>query len=439
MTHLKSAYLHSLAGVGLVALTGVTTGILSSRTLGAQGRGELTALLLLPGLLGPLGITGISQAVGYLDSPARNTGKSIAGPALAAALCAGCLIALCLLPFLALLLPNLRRSLLVPAALCLVYLPLGFIYAVLRGADLAAGRFRTYNLLQVSVGIGQVAFMLLFLGIGRPSPATFAAAVVLAVVAVLVARSPVLYRMIARADLTSANLRLVLIKAWRFVQPELSGLALLRCDVLLLARLVSTEALGLYTVAMAVAFGQALTANPLAQVCFHSTSSAPTRAAATEALARQFRLLQILFIGMAGLVVAIAPTLIRLGFGPRFLGSARSAVILVLAMTVWSCSQLLEGGLRGMDLARLCSWANLAGLAVLVACAGSLVHAFGIAGMAVAMLAGQTASLAAKLILMRRTLGCDLSPFWVFSRRGLEEIWAMARLHVRRLEAVGSV
>ena len=430
---LRSAYFYSMAGVGAVALAGITTGILSSRTLGAKGRGELTALLLLPGLVGRLGNIGMSQAVGFLDSPARNDPRQAAGAALVSGFGIGSALFVCLLPFLSLLLPNLPGDMILPAAICLLYIPLNFIYSVLLGADLAAGDFRSYNLLQVSAGAGQVIFMTIFWRMGRASATTFGVAVVLSVSIVLLARTPTLARMLSLGGITRAAAGRVLLKAWQFAQPELAGLALLRCDVLLLARMVSNEALGLYTVAMAVAFGQALIANPLAQVCFHSTSSATDRAAAIDSLARQFRFLQILFLAIAGIAIAIAPTLIRAAFGARFSASAPAARILILGMTVWSCSQILEGGLRGMDLARLCSWSNLLGLGALLASAGVLVRTFGIAGMATAMLAGQGASFAAKLFLLRRTAHCRIANFWAFSLAGLDEFRAVASLQVRHL------
>src|SRR5258708_1803607 len=128
-----SKYFYSLAATGIIALAGVTTGVLSTRLLGASGRGELTALLLLPGLVGRLGNVGMLQAVAFLDSPSRRLkpAERVPAAALIAALGAGCLLALLLLPFLSFLLPNLSSGLLIPASLCLLYIPLNFVFSVL--------------------------------------------------------------------------------------------------------------------------------------------------------------------------------------------------------------------------------------------------------------------------------------------------------------------
>jgi O-antigen/teichoic acid export membrane protein len=445
---LATAYLYSLAGVGLVALTGVVTGVLSSRTLGPIGRGELTALLLLPGLFGSLGNPGISQAVGYLDAPSRNRSNPFAGAALIAAFGIGLILCLCLLPFLWLLLPNLPGNMLLPAAICLLAIPISFAYSAMRGSELASGHFRSYNLLQVCVGAGQVLFMLLFWGVGEASAATFALAVVLAVSVVLLARVHIVVRLFLSGRVSCRAVVAVLRKMWEFTQPELAGLVLLRCDVLLLAPLISNERLGFYTVALALAFGQAFIASPMSQVCFHSTSSAPDRESAVSMLARQFRIFQVLFFAVAVLGISIAPALIRIAFGSKFVASVPAARILILSMAIWSCSQILEGGLRGLDLTRLCVLSNLLGLIVILSCSPWLVRTFGIDGMAAAALGAQVASLISKLWMLRLRTGCELRAFWAFSSSGVGEVVSTITTEIQvifnsrraeSLETVGSL
>jgi O-antigen/teichoic acid export membrane protein len=421
----QSAYFYSLAATGMIALAGIATGVLSTRLLGARGRGELTALLLLPGLIGRLGNVGMLQAVAFLDNPARNQKPTDRIPAVAliAALGMGCLFVLLLLPFLSFLLPNLSSDLLIPAGLCLLYVPFNFAFSVLLGEHMAEGNFAAYSMRQVLVGLAQLTLMTAFWRAQVASPTTFGLAVVLAVVVVLLGDVSSLRRITNAGQMTWNSAMRVLAKAWEFTKPELAGLALLRCDVLLLARLVSNEDLGFYSVALAVAMGQAVTASPLAQICFHSTSNAPDRLSAVRSLARQFRLLQLLFLGIGVLAIAVAPVLIRTAFGVRFAASIRSTDIMILTMLVWSCSQVLEGGLRGMDLSRLCSWGNLLGLAILLCSGPILVHFFGIAGMAAAALAGQSVSLATKLFFLWKETHARLSGFWALSQPGLKELW----------------
>src|SRR5205807_1330600 len=102
----------------------------------------------------------ISQAVGYLESPARNRSTPIVGAALVAAFGVAFGLCVCLLPFLRLLLPNLPHHMLLPAAICLLSIPLSYVFSAMRGAELSSGHFRSYSLLQVSVGVCQPAFML---------------------------------------------------------------------------------------------------------------------------------------------------------------------------------------------------------------------------------------------------------------------------------------
>jgi O-antigen/teichoic acid export membrane protein len=430
---LTTAYFYSLTGVSLVALTGIATGIVSSRSLGPNGRGELTAVLLLPTLFAAVGNLAITQTVGYLDSPARQQSSPIAGAAVLAALMAGLAVCLCLVPFLALLLPNLHGPMLGSAAICLIAIPLNFVFSVIRGEQLAQGHFRLYNVLQVAVGIGQVVFMLAFVVVGRASVTTFGVSIVLAVAVVVVACAHIFARMISAGSVTVPAIAQVLSKSWAFAQPEIARLVLLRADVFVLARMVSNEELGLYAAASAVAFGQAFTASPISQVCFYSTSTAPDRATAVALLARQFRLYQILAIVLACVAVAIAPVLIRVAFGERFAASAQTSRILILSMAVWSCSQIIEGGLRGLDLARVSTLSNLIGLGILLVCSLWMVQTFGIAGMAASLLIAQSAALIASIWIMRVKTQCSLGQFSVFSRAGLDEAWTLAMKQIRAL------
>jgi O-antigen/teichoic acid export membrane protein len=311
--------------------------------------------------------------------------------------------------------------------LCLLYIPVTYVFNVLLGLDLGEGNFLRYN---GSQALNSLLNVLMLTGLslgGLASPSSFALATVVAALGVLGSRASALMRCGKHAHICLSTLRQVVARGWQFSMPELAGLALLRIDYVLLVRMVSPEALGLYAVSLAVATGQAATANPVAQVCFHTTSSARTFKDSISTLSHQFRLFQVLFALITATSLLVSPLVVRIAFGPRYLGAITTTQILIVAMAVWSCSQLLDNGLRGAGYPHLCTWSNLFALVTLLIVARLMVRQLGIDGMAIAMGLGQSVSLAAKFFLLKRSVGCRLSDFWGFDKATLAELGALSR------------
>jgi O-antigen/teichoic acid export membrane protein len=419
--------MQSLAGTGVVALMGVVSGVLTTRLLGAEGRGELTLLMLVPSLTSRLANCGLTQSVAYLESPIRRLHGSSAGSAICLAALLGFAQCALLALVLGMLLPALSGGRALIAGACLFYIPVTYVLYVLLGCDLAGGDFKRYNFHQALPVVLYVVALVVLWTAGLVSPAGFALCNVGAWLAALILRLARNGSYVARLDASLSSMWLILRQGWRFFVPELAGLALLRADTALLARMVSAEELGLYYVALAIAMGQAATANPIAQVCFRSASAHADMAASLSALVRQFRIFQLVFVAAALLSAAAAPVVIRTAFGVEFLRSAPATYLLIGSMAAWSCSQLLDNGLRGFGYARFGTLSNTLGLASVLLLGPTLVRVLGIEGMAAAMCFGQSLSVCAKIALIKREMGCPLSSWWSLNRRGVVELWACGR------------
>lgn len=410
--------------MAFVGLLGVISGILSSRILGPKGRGELTALLLIPGLIAKVGHCGLTQSVAYLTVKGGTTGPGLGISAMIVAALIGLMQALVLAPLLGSLAP-----LTIPfqpiGEVCLMWLPLNLLFMVVLGLDLGAGRFFEFNGSQVINSFVYVVVLIALTMTGNASPALFSQAIIVASVTALVFR----WRLFA-SELSGFSYHAaveVLRRGWSYSQPELLGWALVRADSLILARLVSAEELGQYTVALTLATVQIMAANPVAQVCFQSITSSAEGPASMELLARQFRLFQVIFMVLAVLGTCIAPFVVPVIFGPLYQQSTRPMCLLIMAMGVWSCSQLLEGGMRGLDRGNLCTWANALGLLILLVLAKPSVGYLGITGMAALVLLGQIASMAAKLALLKWHDGFPMTDFWGFNLQTLMELKVISR------------
>lgn len=423
---LRSAYAYSLAGTVLISIMGAVSGIVCARMLGTVGRGELALLILLPSLIIRLGNLNITQAIAYLASPARPQPGALGSTGVLVAVLLGVMESLLLLPFIHFVAPGLKNDQHGVAVLCLALVPATYSVYVLLGIDLAKQHFLRYSLYQALPSVLYVGFLIGSSLARRVSASSFAEALLCAWAVVVVIRLPEILQLFRGDHIRISTIRTLLAWGVKLSLPDLAGLILLRIDYPLLARWVSTADLGYYSVALAIATGQALTASPISQVCFQMTSSNSNSEDSLSSLVRQFRLFQLIFALIAGISILIAPALIRIAFGAQFVTAVDASRILIVTMSLWSCSQLLDNGMRGLGRQNLSTWSNVIALSVVIALANSAVHRFGISGMAMVICVGQLISIVAKVLMLHFSLGTPLRQFWVFDRHGIAEIAAVS-------------
>ena len=76
------ALVWSVLSTGGILLLNVATGILLARELGPELRGALAAAILIPSLLGPLGVLGLVESVAYLTARRTISEGELLGSAL---------------------------------------------------------------------------------------------------------------------------------------------------------------------------------------------------------------------------------------------------------------------------------------------------------------------------------------------------------------------
>jgi O-antigen/teichoic acid export membrane protein len=327
-----------------------------------------------------------------------------------------------LIPFIGTFLPILPTGHYFTVVILMLLVPITYVMYVLLGVDLGQGSFLRYNLYQALPVVLYVPLLIFLAVLGKATPLTFAMATLGAWLAVVALRFPETARLLFSDRVRYLEVRQVLACGLNFALPELAGLALLRIDYPILVRMVSAKELGYYAVALAVGAGQAAMASPVGQVCFHATSSAGDTDISRGMLTRQFRFLQVVFAIIAAVSMLVAPLLIRIAFGSRFLGSVSTTYWLIGAMLLWSCSQVLDYGLRGLGCPKLAVWSNILGLVLVLVAGPVLITRLGIAGMGAAMCLGQAVSLGTKVALLTGRNGLRLGEFWGFNRITLTEI-----------------
>jgi O-antigen/teichoic acid export membrane protein len=346
-------------------LTSLATGVIVARTLGPNGRGILTAVMLYGLLLPNLGGLGIADALVYRSG--RTQAGVIKSPALATAIGIGVVQSLILilagwaiLPFL------LRMQSRTTVSLALTFLAMiPLVFLSLYPQAVLQGRLRLieFNLARTCAGVIYAVALFVLWRLGSMSvelalAAFLASAGVSCIVGVAAAAE------YSSRHATVGMARELLSYGLRSHAGNLAVTVAAQLDILLLAALVPPRELGYYVVATSAAIAGSLIPAAVSLVLFPTFATQPTDAA-PRALAR------FLLWGFAGALVLfptlmlIVPVALPLVYGPPFTAAAHLSLILVPGYLLRGAGQMLSAILRGSGSPMRASGGQIVGLVVL--------------------------------------------------------------------------
>jgi O-antigen/teichoic acid export membrane protein len=351
-------YIISLLGTFYLALVGFGTGILSARVLGAENRGELNQLWLLPALVVRVVGAGLNQAqvvhAGGEHSVARLQNASLALASIySLALTAGLLVlSLYGIPSVDPEHANLQR-------IAILLVPLTLIGDSLLPAWLTANEYTVHGILQGLPVTLYLLFVGMFLWIDVEPLSTFVISNIIAWVATSFVR---LLLAPSRASLRStfSLIRSISRTAISISFIDLTISILQRADLLLLGFLSPFSEIGIYSVAAGFASASGLATAPIARVLLQVSSD--TKSSGKErflAGLRQYRILLLPVVAVSLVAAVVMPTVVTICLGPQFAGSASVAQVLVFAMGVSQLSQALDAALKAGRLDRISMFSSV--------------------------------------------------------------------------------
>lgn len=430
----RRAYAHTFTASAATRCLGVISGVLAARLLGPTGRGELAVIIFLPMLLVQIGELELPRSLAYETSRVGQIPRPLIATTFWVGLFLGCLQALVLVLVLPVYLPPDKLHLLGDSRWFVLYLPAMLVTAALMGGDQGKGRFGRFSFLLVLQPALYVAAVLASWAGGVASPRTFAAGLLIATLLVFVVRIWMdrdgIFGARPQREIASRLLR----RGLSYYLPAAAGLTLARGDLLLLVRLVPSDAVGLYAVAQAIALGQFGAINPFIQVSFSAVAGESDPRRALETMARHFRLAQLVALAAGLFTMAVTPWVIRFMFGARFSGAMVSAWLLTGGAVFWGMEQVMEFGLRAAGHTKPGIVSNLTGLAVLVGVGIPACLHYGIAGLAASVLAAQALNLAILLGFCTWRLNMPLRWFNAFHAESLAQLTGVAASLLRRFE-----
>ena len=429
----RRAYAQTFAATAAIRCMGVVSGVLAARLLGPAGRGELAVIIFLPMLLVPLGELELPRSLAYEVSRVEEIPRGVMATSFWLAAGLGLVQSALLAVLLPWYLPADKLHLLGDSRWFMVYLPATLILSTLLGSDQGRGRFGRFSVLLAMPGAFYVAGIVAVWASGHVSPGAFAGMLLAAAVLVTGVRTQMDWGSLSPRLAAWTTARRLLKRGWSFYLPTVASLALYRADMFILVRLASSEAIGLYAVAQAIALGQIGAINPFVQVGFSAVAGEADPVKALQTLGRHFRLAQLAVVSVGLVAVAATPWVVRLMFGARFIGAVTTAYLLIGATAVWGVEQVLEQGLRAAEHPRPGIVSNLAGLALLVGLGVPGYQRFGIAGLAASLLAAQTLNLGILLGFCLARLKMPARSLWAFEASTFGELGSLARPLIKRI------
>jgi len=405
---LREALSPAMLGTGSVASTaaanaaiaacGLLSGGLLARALGADGRGELTAIQAWPLLLATFGNFGLTEAAAYFAAAEPRRARTTLSSALALSVPFSALAIALGFVVLPRVLQAQTTEVRQAALISLLLIPLMTFATAPHQALRGAGHAYSWNLLRLITPAGWVAVLAVLYARGGASPTNAAIAFMVVTAISAMTAHVVAWRTLKGSSAPATRLmRPMLSYGAPTVVTALPQWLNIRLDQLVMIALLAPESVGLY--AVAVAWGGA--AQPLATVLAYAAVPALAGADDAPRRARQlYRSGALVSIVASALVLVVTPLLLPLIFGTEFRAAVSTALIMVAAGAITGMNAVGGECLRGLGRPRGVLVAECAGLAVTCVTVPVMIPLWGILGAA----AASFASYSAIFLVQRRLL-----------------------------------
>jgi O-antigen/teichoic acid export membrane protein len=383
------SYASTAAANGVLAVSGVLSGMLAARLLGVQGRGELAAVQAWPLFLSTLGSFGLTEAIAYYSARCPSRARStlatavvLAAPFTLVAVAAGMWL-----------LPRVLRGHTTQvqdvATMCLVLVPLMTLTIAPSQALRGVGRYASWNLLRLITPLAWLAVLIGVQGTTHADVRTLALAFIgTTALAGAVAHVHAWNTLSGSAAPDRSLVGPLLNYSAPTVAGTIPNWLNLRLDQLLGAAFLDAHSLGLYVVA--IAWRSA--AHPLATVvAFHAVPALAGVNDSPERARMVYRIGTLAAVGTCVLLLIATPLLLPLVFGVEFSAAVPAALLMVVAGGLESVNAVGAECLRGVGRPRRVLVAECVGLVITLVALPVLMLTGGIVGAASASLVSLSA------------------------------------------------
>ncbi len=391
------------------------TGILTARTLGPEGRGELAAMILWPLLVASVTTLGVPSSLIYhmRNRPGERGHLVSSGFAMAAVL--GVVAAAAVAATLPLWLHEYSPRVIHAAQLFLITVPLCSVTLAGRAVLEASHDFAASNAIQTLMPFATLLGLLFFLAIHRMNP--YAAA--LAYIAASIPSFWFMVSRIRRKGIQAARIQLVAMKeilqyGIRSYGIDMLGTLALQVDQVLVVSLLSASAMGSYVVVLSLSRMLNVFQTSVVMVLFPKAAGHSTHKVLSMT-GESVRISGMVTVACGTLVCIAGPSLLRVLYGSEYVAAAGALRILVLEAILSGITFVLAQAFMALNRPGVVTVLQGIGLSLSVPLMLWLIPLYGIYGAAVSLLVSTSARLLFVCIGFRvflKTTPPRLLPAW---------------------------
>ena len=391
----------------------VVTGIMVARLLGASGRGELTAILTVTGVIGYVFTMGCGQAAEFHQARRPEEGGRLIGTWLMLLVVLGALSVVVAEVLLPVLLAAQTAAALHLAQLYVLSAPLLPLSELLMGVLLGDQDFTFFNVFRVvQPGATAVLYLAMWLLHAFTLPGALLATLITSALGTVV----IALRAVGRHGVSRPSLALARSTLWYGFRAHgnlLASVANLRLDLFIIPAFLTASAVGLYAVATSVSWAVVTVSSNLATVVLAAAARQGVEGSGT--IIRSLQLTVGFALGASLALALLADLLLPLVYGNSFKGSSLPLRLLLPGSALYASATLLWSGLYAANRPFTAAVSQFAGLAVTTAGLLLFLRSGGIVAAALVSTASYSVIFLVALVLYRRVVGIEWSalvPSW---------------------------
>lgn len=400
---------------------GAATGILTARSLGPEGKGQLAAVMIWPSMLAALGSMGVTEAVKYFTAAQAKKRKFVFANSMYFALSQSTILVGIGFLFIENIHKGSSADILLASKLFLSFIPLNLFNLYQHYFLGGRSDFGVFNFLRIFTSGCILAGIVALAAVGRMT-------VLNAVVVILVgnlATSLVQFLLALRTGEVgfefSKTLALPMLGYGLKAHAENVGSTLNeRLDQLMISIMLAPLQLGYYAVAVTLSSGVLLIGNSAAMVAMPAIASQGRSYDRKNAFIQCFRFSFWLSVACAVFLAAMMPGLTGLLFGEEFIPSVKVAQILAVAAILSSMNKVLQAGLKATNKPLKAGVAEFLGLGAALPLLLLLLPRLGIMGAAIASSTAYSVSFMYMLFMVIRHMGCRISELFTLKSNDLK-------------------
>jgi O-antigen/teichoic acid export membrane protein len=400
----------SFVATALIQVVNILTGLLAARLLLPEGRGELAAIILWPGLIAELGNLGLHDALLYRAATRSASPRELFAAIMAlVGILSVVLIGIGLVVVPVVFQGHSPEVQTIALYFLCAYLPTYFASLFTSGMFQGQLRIGTWNILRALVPATYLAAILVLMVLDNASVRDFAIAFIIAQAAAAIAGLGLLIRLgwtslRARYDV----MRSLVVYGVKVHVGEILYSLRQRIDQAAISLLLPAADLGLYVVALTVANGPLILVFTLANVAFPKISQQATAGGKLVVFGRYLRFSLAMAAAMILVLWVLVPWLLPLLFGEPFSPAVPIANLLLLGTLPLAAKLMFQQALKAWDRSLVVGRSELVGLAVAAMSIAILMPAFGLIGVAWSLVLSQIATAAMMGYSLQRELQLPL-------------------------------